>query len=349
MECLDLFAEEAKPFLLFNRSSVGATPRFTKLLVWLTHFPRLSRIGAVGLEIPDFLWPAWLEHTREQVAKGQQTRPELTPRQYLAEEMAGSAALLDRFARESRERLFEALDMYHCVAEFHVEDGSAAKRILDQQTDFVPEERAGATTTTPPLCCYAWVRRSESPTAVAASLPVSEPSVAPAVDRPLGHLRLDATTLIFEAFSKKNYALGRTRLDECLGPQLRFEKEQLTNLGQQLADRQKLWPESTSGQASGSGQESQGRPQGSEVQREAAWRTHRQHYQKVLDEALPALGGLTARAAARDATSRPKLVQWLKAQIHHIETVNVREGLDLNLDWVLEELGVLELKSASPT
>jgi hypothetical protein len=63
-----------------------------------------------------------------------------------------------------------------------------------------------------------------------------------------------------------------------------------------------------------------------------------------LDDAVPALGDLTPRAAAQDPASRAKLIEWLKEHLRHLDQVNRRDGLDLHIDWFLDELGVPELK-----
>src|SRR5262249_35913483 len=90
--------------------------------------------------------------------------------------------------------------------------------------------------------------------------------------------------------------------------------------------------------------ESDGSKVPAEVRRKTFWKAHSAHYQRLLDETVPDLQGLTPRAAAQNPKMRPALVQWLKGHLHHLDTLNRRDGLDLNIDWVLDELGVPELK-----
>jgi hypothetical protein len=70
---------------------------------------------------------------------------------------------------------------------------------------------------------------------------------------------------------------------------------------------------------------------------------HQRRYQTFLTEQAAALDGLTPLAAAQDPAKRPALVELMKHHIHSVETRNRREGLNLRLDGVLEELGLREL------
>jgi hypothetical protein len=80
-----------------------------------------------------------------------------------------------------------------------------------------------------------------------------------------------------------------------------------------------------------------------DVRRQALAEQHLQHYRAFLDESAPALGGLTPRAAAADPEKRPLLVELMKEHLNGIEQRNRDDGLDLQLDWLLEELNLREL------
>ena len=71
---------------------------------------------------------------------------------------------------------------------------------------------------------------------------------------------------------------------------------------------------------------------------------HRRHYEKFLDDDIPMLDGLTPRQAAVSPEMRPRLVELMKLHLHGIEKRSREEGLGLDLDWVLDELGLDELK-----
>jgi hypothetical protein len=53
---------------------------------------------------------------------------------------------------------------------------------------------------------------------------------------------------------------------------------------------------------------------------------------------------MSPREAAKDLTMRPILLELMKEHIHGIEDQSKKQGLQISIDWVLEELGLLELK-----
>jgi hypothetical protein len=70
------------------------------------------------------------------------------------------------------------------------------------------------------------------------------------------------------------------------------------------------------------------------------------HYRRVLDEAVPALGGETPRAAVKTARGRVKVAQWLKLT----ENQTAKSGdhnsamASYNFSWLWTELGISELR-----
>ncbi len=114
-------------------------------------------------------------------------------------------------------------------------------------------------------------------------------------------------------------------------------------MAKQISERERLWPEGPAAQTNPVSAQS-AVPKVSEQKRQAAWAAHRSYFTQLLDEPVPMLGGLTPRAVAQDPARRAQLVDWLKAHLHHLDVINRRDGLDLHIDWVLDELGVTELK-----
>jgi hypothetical protein len=57
------------------------------------------------------------------------------------------------------------------------------------------------------------------------------------------------------------------------------------------------------------------------------------------------LDGKTPRQAAKNVKLRPKLLELMKLHLNGIERRNRMDTcLDLNIDWVVDELGLDELK-----
>ena len=82
-----------------------------------------------------------------------------------------------------------------------------------------------------------------------------------------------------------------------------------------------------------------------EIRAEVLTKFHEQHYRQFIDSPVPMLDSKTPRQAARDKKLRPKLIDLMKLHLHGIEQRNWMDNcLNLNLDWVLDELGLEELK-----
>ena len=81
-----------------------------------------------------------------------------------------------------------------------------------------------------------------------------------------------------------------------------------------------------------------------EVNREIMQQFHRRHYEKFLDDGIPMLDNMTPRQAAASPEMRPRLIELMKLHLHGIEQRSRDEGFALDLNWVLDELGLDELR-----
>ena len=73
-------------------------------------------------------------------------------------------------------------------------------------------------------------------------------------------------------------------------------------------------------------------------------KAHHDYYERFLDAPLKALNEMSPRAASRDAAIRPKLIEVIKNQLHGLDVQNREQSRNLSLDWILDELGLPELK-----
>ena len=74
----------------------------------------------------------------------------------------------------------------------------------------------------------------------------------------------------------------------------------------------------------------------------------RQQYAAFPDDPIPWLEGRTPRAAAADPVLRPRLVSLMKTHIRNCDKRRRTDGLDLDLNPLLAELGLHELISEPP-
>ena len=69
------------------------------------------------------------------------------------------------------------------------------------------------------------------------------------------------------------------------------------------------------------------------------------HYRRVLDEPIPALGGKSPRAAAKTPKGREKVAAWLKMLENHSAKRPAADPLgEYDFGWMWRELGVEALR-----
>jgi hypothetical protein len=69
------------------------------------------------------------------------------------------------------------------------------------------------------------------------------------------------------------------------------------------------------------------------------------HYRRVLDQPIPALGGKPPRAAARTPKGREKLAAWLKVLENHSAKRPAGDPIgEYDFGWMWQELGVEALR-----
>lgn len=71
---------------------------------------------------------------------------------------------------------------------------------------------------------------------------------------------------------------------------------------------------------------------------------YEQTYRKFPDERVPTLGGMTPRAAARDPSMRQHLIAVMKTHLHGLDELKRDRGVAVDIGWLLDELGLPELK-----
>lgn len=337
VECVDLFEPEAGPIRIMDRATASSLPRFTKLMVWLTQYPYYSRIGAAGVEIPDELWPIWRRIIDQNFAEQQKAHPEMTIKQFLAEHMPDSPGVLQAIAEELRRRILASMDAHRCLATFRlttpVEQARAAVAALPE---FAPAKLSEPQPQGAPEL-FEWALAGQTAEMAKANELALPPSPAGAGPK-LGLLRLSAEALTLETFSLQKHQLGRQLLEKVGAGLWQFENESIVDLAQRAAQVKQAW------QSAGGPRPEAAQSPTANMTPDQVCEQHRNEFAKLLDLPMRHLDGATPRAAAKDASLRPKLVDWLKAQLRHLDVLNRQNGWKLDLDSALDELQVPELK-----
>jgi len=341
MACTDVLDPQRGTFLLFDRVTAGAALRFSRYLMWTTHYPHFSRPAGSGMEVPSHVYEQFLGELQRSVGRVKAPQRVQAVKRHIAENFADCCDLLGDLCLDYRERAFRSMDVVHCRAWYDFKTArDKIKATINSKPDFEPDEAHELEPEDPPGTeYYDWFRRGE-----AKEFEQGMPSVFQH-DGPedgvggLGTLRLYDDSLMVETFGKRKFDFAQKLMKRYFGKQVKLRDEKLVDLVDQVlsgehAENPDQPPESRRSE----------REIPPEAKREIMEQFHRRHYEKFLGDTIPMLDDMTPRQAASDPDMRPRLIELMKLHLHGIEEKSRDEDLAIDLDWVLDELGLDELK-----
>ena len=302
-------------------------------------------------------------------------------RGYLDAHLGESLAQLKQLEREHRVELLEELGLYQCLARFRLEVPVAEfEAVLRQHPALRPAALPPLLLLGPPQAAFTWVAGpGEAP---APASPVSAPLNEPADSPAHGFFRLYPDCLVVETATRALHTRAIEWVNREFPTQTRFLDDvqlDLTRAYRAAQEQRALvhaaenaifgepehvapeeqpalpnpTPHHTASAAAGEATPRESAPAAAESAPdttplpptpEQLRAEHDARYRRLLDLALPELGGLTPRQAVADPAWRPAVVSLFKTHLHNLERRNRREPVPLSLDWVLDELGLAELK-----
>jgi len=364
VECLDLFSADAAPFVIVDRSLARTVVRFTRMLGWLTHYPNFSKIGHVSLVVPELIRREFvdlIEGLRPKSAgpgKGASavrdaTSGGVTPeggasreaheaavKQAMLEHLADLTRAVAELPGEKMRSILRSMDVWHCTGFYRLNAPQEdVIRVLDAKPDFDWVDQEPEEGDPPGVEHYYWRRLGESQEFERGLRGVFRHEPGSAIVGGLGNLKVGCENLVFETFARAKYEFGKKMIEKYFGGMVTFEREDAVDLARKVA-------ESHEGRRAGDADQAESArtsPIPPEVQAQAARDYFLSHYTKFLDDTIPALDGLSPRQAAKDPSARPLLLELMKEHICGIETDNRERGFDINISFVLRELGLDEL------
>ena len=341
MECVDLLAPEKGAFIVFDRNTAARIARFTRLWTWIADYTYYSRpVNALGVS------ENALRGLMAQIQKDTQNARKQNKNNASRDEML--AANFGRYSRlifdedaKARQRMLESMDFHLCRAFYAIKGArSKVKDVLDSKLDFrlapdaKPEKGIGE------ALVYDWMRIGGSK-ALEASMPSSfqheegDPEVGM-----IGRIYLTDTECVVEVMSRLKFKFTKEIVKEYWGDLLEFRREAVIDIAKQMA--KKTEDDLSMDQEPKSPQRQTTIPR--EVEEQLIKEHYRKHYTKFLDDAVPMLDGMTPRKAAKSAQMRPHLVELMKNHLHMVDRTNKERGFSINIEWVLDELGLTDLK-----
>jgi hypothetical protein len=337
VECVDLLSEKLEPMICCDRSLARKAAPFDTVLAWTCRYPFFHRVHGVARPLPNSV-----ESSCDRVLKaveklGGPSKPGPEWNDWLAIHLNEVA---DEICREEKKRMLSAArnsDFKECVAVYRWRAGFS-KLDLEGRRDFVwlPEDantraKSGAHEN------HVWLRTGES-AKWEEKLPKAYRSIPGVPGEPVwGHLHVYPDRVEVLAVSETLFRPMREMTEEFFGRALVFEKEFVADLAKQK------FSGGENGQHEGVILASNFFREKPDV-KEVLKQTLNAKLRHTLGEQIPALGGITPREAAQSPESRPILIDWMKAYLSSIESLGKQNGVVLDIDWALDELGLGELK-----
>ena len=339
MECIDMLDSERKSFILYDRKTASRAIRFYKFLSWLTHFPNFSRSGHGGMEITDFIINEFIDIIKEEAKRKSKKSKDFKLKDYLSENFGRYCQLAIDLALEKNKAVLNAMDMHQCIAIYDIKTNpKEIEQILEKNPEFRWEDKDPEEADPPETLYYSWLRRGGSKAIEKEMNPAFQHDEDESMGvGTLGNIRLYPDKLVIETFSKQKYEFAKKMVTKYFGSSVTLRNEKIVDLAKQMID--KPFDEKRE-----KGIEKKRLPISPQDEQKIMQTFYNRNYSKFLDEEIPMIDNKTPRQASRDPKMRPKLIDLMKTHIKSIERINRDKGININIDWILDELGLSELK-----
>lgn len=337
MECIDLLDMERGRFIVFDRNTASAAARFTKIMVWITHYPHFTRLSGAGIYLPDSMAEQFLAEIRHRAKEAMHNKSDEAVKHYLSEHFAEAYELLEELRHELRERLISSLDSDWCRAYYRLlAPRGEIESVLGEKPDFEPEEDRTPEPDDPPdAAYYTWLRRGE-----AKLIEKEAPGLIQHANEEedgvglLGNVLLTNDILRLETRGRVLFRFAKKLIKSYFKKKLKFMNNDITpirDLLEKHADSDNKREKSSDAIPP-------------EIEALLAKKFYEKHYAGFIDGPVPMLGGMTPRQASHLPAMRPKLIELIKLHLHRIDNIRIDKGIDINIDWIVDELGLDELK-----
>jgi len=263
---------------------------------------------------------------------------------YLSDNYGVFCGLTFELSRKKNIAMLERMDMHQCKAFYKIEGAfDDVKAVLDSYPDFEVRERNPEEKQLEGASYYSWLRKGESKALekeMSSAFRHDDESFGVGT---IGNITLSPGRMIVEVFSKQKFKFAKKMMTKYFKKTLILQNELVVDLARQLAGRIDNDDEFCDKEPMTEPIVQSG-PVPAEVEREVMQKFYENHYAKFIDEQIPALGDLTPRQAAEDPKMRPMLIGLMKQHLKGLEKQNKDKNLGLNIDWMLDELKLTELK-----
>ena len=343
VECVNLLDESAEVITICDRGLSKSALQCQNIIGWVARYPFFHRTHGIAYTLPACN-ESGLDLVRRHVREMGGPHDGLDKiSDWLGDNFL---RLMERITDEKKtamKAMFRNTDVKECVAVYHL-NGTLADLKLDDREDF---------SETPPdeeelkkrgdHAQFVWLRTGESKK-WESKLPEALRGGFGGVGIPLwGQIRIFPARVEITAHIERNFRVMQEMAEVFFGTLLKFEKESVTDLAKQS------WPGEDDEPRSLSARGTSYFPEGIEDAGEMMQEVYRAHYRKFLDDHIPALDNLTPREAAARPEMRQRLIALMKDHLQTMDGHSKKDGRAYDIGWVLDELGLGEMKVPART
>jgi hypothetical protein len=341
LECIDMLDPESKRFVILDRTLARTAARFSHLLGWITHYPHFSKLGPYSFAVPIWIRREFITVILKRSPDGCDEPWGSGARRYLTEHMVDTFPLMSDLSQKRTQAIISSSDLSHRTASYKIKTArQEVQHVLEAKPEFEFDDREPEEGDSPDTVYYTWLRTGVSQE-IEKEMPAAfQYGSGSGMVGTVGGLKLRGNHLLFDALGTQKYEFGKKMIEKYFGRMLAFEREDVVDLAERLGEG----GEDRDGPADTRiHEEPPDQMIPHEIQERLLSDHTRHHYTKFLDERILALNGLSPREASRDPQARSLLVDLMKEHLCGIEARNRDEGLNINIDFVLRELGLDEL------
>lgn len=345
-EVIDLLETEPRPIIVRDRGLAAQAVRFAAFLSWaypLAHFWRMHGNATV---LPDMLPFEPVEIVREIARHQGAPQDDAGVRAWLALNFVRFEAGLNATSLARRRLMFEAIDAKFGKAVYELRRPFAeCRERLDTEPNLAEDDLSDGERNEGFAEARVWWAKPEQTL-------VAQPAGGHAV---LGRILLGQSHWRAEAMGQEKLTALRAEFERLMGDSVVFNGERLDDLAAAMTAKEPKVDESLVPPRLKENPQkivlSSSRIDASPLQpsREDVLKsTFETHDRAWLDTTLEPLGGLTPRQAAQNPVHRPALVRMMKSRVRQCDEHNLAEATDLDVNWMIEELGLKEILFPPP-
>jgi len=334
-KCINLLDPDCEPIIIVDNHFVKVADKFGKYLVWMFDLPYFSRLISFVFELMPNIYEHFISSIEE--IKDQLNEKNITDTIAMHYgEVIDSLFIIHDLKRRHFIKSMSNMDIKDCAIRYSFScSQEQIEQIMEAKPDFEfddidPEPNDPENTQN-----YIWLRKGESKKfddEGSHITPVFGVGILANVKLMPGILEIKTMSAAKKDFAKK-------MAEKFFGDLITFDKELVVDIAKQAANESEEWPpESNTRKA-----ETITSPLSPEEEEKFLIQFYEKHYQKFLDDKIPAIDDMTPREAMNDPDMRPRLIELMKGHVRNIDSTAKKKGINLNIDWVLEELGLDEL------